>query len=49
MKINELIKKIREDHSYSLSEIGEKVGFAKENNIKKPLIYGAGDLISFLE
>lgn len=29
MKINELIKKIREEHNYSLSEIGEKVGFAK--------------------
>ena len=29
MKINELIRKIREDRNYSLSEIGEKVGFAK--------------------
>ena len=29
MKINELIRKIREDHNYSLSEIGDKVGFAK--------------------
>ena len=29
MKINELIRKIREERNYSLSEIGEKVGFAK--------------------
>ena len=31
MKINELIRKIREDHNYSLSEIGDKVIFFIDN------------------